>query len=156
MLPIVCAHAVLEHHLLTSKDNGCGGRNCPCPDNACLSPWGFYCAPKMDSLGTTGQAWQAYKAEQCTGTCPSLHTKNISDTNTDDSAAAVQVDPHQKLKKMRQNMDQKITCLWKQQAFVLPQTHSPEQILKGNNLTAAMPTRDPMINIGSNQMHYDF
>lgn len=38
----------------------------------------------------------------------------------------------------------------------LPQTHSPEQILKGNNLTAAMPPRDPMINIGSNQMHYDF
>lgn len=37
-----------------------------------------------------------------------------------------------------------------------PQTHSPEQILKGNNLRAAMSTRDPTINIGSNQMHYNF
>lgn len=37
-----------------------------------------------------------------------------------------------------------------------PQTHSPEQILKGNNLTGVMPTRDPTVNIGSNQKHYDF
>lgn len=119
-----CAHAVLEHHLFTSKDNGCGGRiSCPCPDNACLCPRGTDSTvpQKLRVWGPKwGKAWQAYKAEHCTRTCLTLHTRNISDTNTDDSAAAVQVETHQKLKKMRHTMDQKITCLWTSRLLCFP------------------------------------